>query len=78
MPPARVQQEDVDADLEISGPELAKAMASILANSADFIKALVGSPAFIQALTTNKAFCDAIGKKAAAAAGPAVSQGIGR
>jgi hypothetical protein len=75
---AGVQQEEVDADLEISGPDLANAIATMLANDADFIKALCGSPAFISALTSNKQFCTAIAKKAACAAGPALTQGLGR
>ncbi len=78
MAGSRTQQEEVDSDLEISGKELAAAMADTLATNADFIKALCNSPAFISALTSNAAFCTAIGKKAAAAAGPALTQSLGR
>lgn len=77
MPGQRTQQEEVDADLEISGPELAAAVAKHVATDPDFIRFLC-SPTFIDALTKNSAFCDAIAKKAAKAAGPAVTQGLGR
>jgi hypothetical protein len=72
------QQEEVESVLEISGLELATAIADTLATSADFIKALCNSPAFIAALTSNKQFCAAIAKKAGAAAGPALTTGLGR
>lgn len=75
---AGTQQEEVESEIEISGKELAEAMAANLATNADFIKALCNSPAFISALTTNKSFCAAIAKKAGAAAGPALTTGLGR
>lgn len=75
---AGVQQEEVESEIEISGVELAKVMGPILAGNSDFIKALCSSPAFIQGLLANKDFCAAIGKKAGSAAGPALTQGLGR
>jgi hypothetical protein len=78
MPGQRTQQEEVDADLEISGPELAAAIAKHVATDPDFIRTLCNTPAFIDAVTKNSAFCDAIAKKVAAGAGPALTQGLGR
>lgn len=72
------QQEEVDSTLEISGPQLAAVLGPILCNNNTFLKALANSPAFIQALLQNPQFCAAIGKKAASAAGPALTQGLGR
>lgn len=73
------QESDVtDVVYDVSGTELVSVLAPILCANVSFVKALANNPAFVQALLANKTFCAAIGKKAGAVAGPAVTQGLGR
>lgn len=71
-------QEEVTAQMEVSGSEMAAAMWPSLVANQPFLKALAASPDFVKALQANPLFTTAVTTTATPAATKATAKGLSR
>lgn len=72
------QEEEVEADMSVSAVELAAVLGPALANSTEFVRALVNNQGFVTALFASTFFQQQLKGCVAPQVGAAVAAGINR